>query len=361
VRRPALARTLARLRTGGPDAFYRGPVAAALVAAVKKEGGVLSLEDLQAYAPTDRTPLTIPYRGHQVASMPPPSSGGIVIAQALGILERRVKDPSQISRTSSAWLHLLTEALKHGFADRARHLGDPDFVDVPLGKLLDPAYHTDLAGRIADDKVLPPARYGFGGEPAALPKDGGTAHLSVIDAEGNAVALTTTVNLWFGAKIVAGDTGVVLNNQMDDFSLAPDVANAFGLVGTDKNAVAPRKRPLSSMSPTIVLEGDRVKMVVGGAGGPTIISGTLQVLLNVLDFKMDAQAASAAPRVHHQWRPDVLVHEPEIATDVVQALERRGHKTRPRDHLTLVNVVVRTADGVEAASELRGSGAPAGY
>jgi gamma-glutamyltranspeptidase/glutathione hydrolase len=361
VRRPALALTLRRLREGGPDAFYKGKLAEGIVKAIKAAGGVISLEDLAGYKAIERAPIEVGYRNFRVFSMPPPSSGGIVIAEVMGILAERVKDPSTIARGSSGYLHVLAEALKHGFADRARLMGDADFVDVPLAKLLDPAYHKQLAARIDDKAVLAPERYGMGGPATPPPKDGGTAHLSIIDAEGNAVALTTTVNLGFGARVPPGDTGIVFNNQMDDFSVAPGTANAFGLVGSAQNAVAPGKRPLSSMAPTVVLEGDRVKMVAGGAGGPTIISGTLQVLLNVLDGKMDVQAASAAPRVHHQWKPNVLSLESDIPLDVVQGLERRGHKTAVREHLTLVNAVVRTADGVEAAAEFRGGGGPAGY
>jgi gamma-glutamyltranspeptidase/glutathione hydrolase len=361
VRRPALAATLAKLRAGGPDAFYRGPIAQAIVESVRAAGGVMTLEDLAGYAPVERAPLETRYRGFRVFSMPPPSSGGIVVAQALAILSERLKEPPRgPGRFSSSYLHVLTEALKHGFADRARHLGDPDFATLPIEKLLDAAYHRELAARIADDRVLPPERYGLPG-PASPPKDGGTAHLSVIDADGNAVALTTTINLWFGAQLVAGPTGILLNNQIDDFSLAPDTPNAFGLIGKDKNLVAPNKRPLSSMTPTLVLEGDRIKLAVGGAGGPRIISGTLQVLLNVLDGKLDAQAASASPRVHHQWSPDVLSVEPEFPRDVIEALEKRGHKIRATDHVARVNVVVRAAEGVEAAAELRSRGAPAGY
>ena len=362
VRRPELAATLKQLRTRGPEAFYTGDIALSIVEAVKQAGGVMLPEDLRRYAVVVRPPVEIDYRGYRVFSMPPPSSGGIVIAEVLGILAERVKDPAKLARGSSAQLHLLAEAFKHGFADRARLLGDPDFVQVPTAKLLDPAYHKQLAGRIEDGAVLADTRYGMGGGPQP-PNDGGTAHLSVIDAEGNAVALTTTVNTWFGAHVLAGKTGIVLNNQMDDFSLAPNTPNAFGLVGNAQNAVAPGKRPLSSMSPTVVLEGDQVKMVVGGAGGPTIITGTLQVLVNVLDWKMDAQAASAAPRIHHQWQPPQLVHETDIPADVISGLEKRGHKTRPRDPLTpsLVNVVVRTVRGLEAASEFRSGGAPAGY
>ncbi len=361
VRRPALAATLRQLRTSGPEAFYRGPIAREILAAVKASGGVLSADDLEHYTVIDRQAIETDYRGYRVLSMPPPSSGGIVIAEALGVLSQRVPDPKQFARGSSAYIHLLAETLKHGFADRARLLGDADYVKVPLDKLLDPAYHRELAGRIDAEKVLPAEKYGMGGGSPPPPRPGGTAHLSVIDAEGNAVALTTTVNTWFGAHLLAGRTGIVLNNQMDDFSIAANTPNAFGLVGSAQNAVAPGKRPLSSMSPTVVLRDGAVKMVVGGAGGPTIITGTLQVLLNVLDHGLDAQAASAAPRMHHQWVPEVLALERDIPRDVVEALEGRGHKVEARDTLATVNVIVRTDQGLEAAAEFRSGGGPAGY
>jgi gamma-glutamyltranspeptidase/glutathione hydrolase len=361
VKRPALAGTLRELRLSGPEAFYRGRLAREIVGAVKGAGGVLTLQDLQAYKVVERQAISTDYRGYRVLSMPPPSSGGIVIAEALGILSQRLPDPGRVARGGSAYIHVLAEALKHGFADRARLLGDADFVQVPLDKLLDPRYHRTLAARIDAERVLPLERYGLSGEGPEMREGGGTAHLSVIDAEGNAVALTTTVNTWFGARLIAGRTGIVLNNQMDDFSIAPDTPNSFGLVGGAQNAVAPGKRPLSSMSPTIVLRDDAVKLVVGGAGGPTIISGVLQVMLNVLDQKLDAQAASAAPRMHHQWRPESLVLEPDIAPDVASALERRGHKIERRDGLGFVNVLVRNDRELEAAAELRSGGAPAGY
>jgi gamma-glutamyltranspeptidase/glutathione hydrolase len=366
-RRPDLAWTLGRLRDGGADAFYKGEIAAEIVRAVKGAGGVMTAEDLARYTATDRTPLEVPYRGLRVYAMPPPSSGGTALIEALGILEARYPDRAalvKLGRGSSAYLHLLAEAFKHGFADRARYLGDSDFVSVDIAHLTDPAYHRQLAARINDGAVLPHESYGtpLAGPPVAPPKDAGTAHISVIDADGNAVAMTTTVNLLFGARLVAGKTGIVLNDQMDDFSMQPGVPNAFGLVGTAQNAVAPGKRPLSSMTPTLVLDGDRVKMAVGAAGGPTIITATTQVLLDVLDFQLDAQAAVAAPRIHHQWQPDVLAVEPDVARDVVDNLGKRGHKLREIPKIGTANVVLRAADGmIEAGAEPRSAGAPAGY
>ena len=361
VRRPALGKTLAMIAKQGPKVFYEGEIAKDLVATVTAAGGVLSAADLSGYAASDRQPIETTYRGLRIVTMPPSSSGGIVVATALGILERVVPNPKLLGHNSSAYLHALVEALKHGFADRARHLGDSDFVQVPLQKLLSKEYQGELAARFKPESVLPSAKYGMPGSDPVVPVDGGTAHLSVIDSEGNAVALTTTVNLWFGAHIVSEKYGIVLNNQMDDFSIKPGTENAFRLLGTEKNAVAPNKRPLSSMSPTLVFDDKGVKIAVGGAGGPTIISGTLQVLLNIVDFGMDAQAASSAPRIHHQWMPETLSYEPEIPVDVIKALERRGHKTQSRDQLTKVNVVVRTEKGFEAAAEVRGDGLPAGY
>ena len=363
-RRPELGRTLARLRAGGPDAFYKGPIAQAIVGAVKAAGGVLTAADLEGYSVTERTPIEITYRGLRVLAMPPPSSGGAALAETLGILAARYPDAGALDKLgagSSAYLQTLAEAFKHAFADRARHLGDPDFVSVPLDHLLSPAYHAELARRIKDDGVLPSDRYGTSDAPSALHHDGGTTHLSVVDAEGNAVALTTTVNLGFGAHLVAGDTGIVLNDEMDDFAMQPGVPNGFGLIGSAQNGVAPRKRPLSSMTPLIVLDGEGVKLVAGAAGGPTIITATTQVLLNVIDFKMDAQAAIAAPRIHDQWFPEVLMVEPEIPRDVADALSHRGQKVKEIPHVGVSNLIVRTKVGLEVAAEPRSPSTPAGY
>jgi len=363
-RRPELARTLGKLRAGGADAFYKGEIANEIVKAVAGAGGVLSAADLAGYTATPRTPLAGDYRGLRIYSMPPPSSGGVVLLETLGIFAVHYPTSADVQRDgrgSSAYLHVLSEALKHGFADRARYLGDTDFVPVDLPHLTSPAYHAELARRIKPDAVLPRDAYGTLGAPPAEHHDHGTTHLSVIDADGNAVALTSTVNLGFGAHLLAGKTGIVLNDQMDDFSLTPGVPNAFGLIGNEQNAVAPGKRPLSSMTPTIAVDGDgRVRLVVGAAGGPTIISSTIQVLLNVLDWKLDAQAAVAAARIHDQWFPELLAVEPDVPRDVTDGLQRRGHKIMEMPHIGTANVLVRTDKGIEAGAEPRSPSSPAG-
>jgi gamma-glutamyltranspeptidase / glutathione hydrolase len=363
-RRPDLAWTLGKLRAG-PDAFYKGEIAKEIVAAVRAAGGVMTLEDLASYATVDRTPVETSYRGLRVFSMPPPSSGGVALIEMLGILGARTPsgvEAAREGRGSAAQLHIVAEAFKHAFADRARYLGDTDFVAVDVPHLTSPGYHAELARRIKPGAVLPRDAYGTLGPPPAPRKDAGTSHLSVIDAEGNAVALTTTVNLSFGAKLVAGKTGIVLNDEMDDFSLQPGVPNAFGLIGNEQNAIAPRKRPLSSMTPTVALDdGGRVRVVVGAAGGPTIITSVAQVIMNVADWKMDAQAAIAAPRIHHQWFPELLGLEPEIGADVAAGLAKFGHKTKTFPHIGTVNLLVRTDAGIEAAAEPRSPSQPAGY
>ena len=363
-RRPDLAWTLGKLRAG-PDAFYKGDIAKEIVRAVRAAGGVLTAEDLARYTTVDRTPLETSYRGLRVLSMPPSSSGGVALIEMLGILAARSPagfDPVREPRGSAAQLHVLAEAFKHAFADRARYLGDTDFVAVDVPHLTSPAYHAELARRIKPGAVLPRDAYGTLGPPPAPPKDAGTTHLSVIDAQGNAVALTTTVNLGFGAHLIAGKTGIVLNDEMDDFSLQPGVPNAAGLIGNEQNAIAPNKRPLSSMTPTIALDGDgRVRVVVGAAGGPTIITATAQVFMNVVDWKLPAQEAIAAPRIHHQWFPEMLGVEPGIAADAIAGLGKIGHKVRPFPHIATVNLLVRTDAGIEAAAEPRSPSQPAGY
>jgi gamma-glutamyltranspeptidase/glutathione hydrolase len=363
VARPELAKTLARLRRQGARAFYRGDIARAMVAETTAAGGVLSIEDLAHYTPVERTPLETKFLGRRVVTMPPPSAGGVIIVEALGILSDRIATLQRDRfQPSPAYFHLVAEALKHGFADRARYLGDPDFVHVPLERLLDPSYHHELALRFRPDHVLAHDAYGTPSpRPAEPARDGGTAHISVVDREGNAVALTTTINLEFGARLVAGSTGIVLNDEMDDFTPVGDGSDVFSLPGSDANRAAPGKRPVSSMSPTLVLGDKGVEVVAGAAGGPRIVSATLQVLLDVLALGLNAGQAVAAPRIHHQWDPDLFFYEPGVPAEVVHALERIGHITKLRPDIGKANLILRSPDGLDAAADARSGGAPAGY
>jgi gamma-glutamyltranspeptidase/glutathione hydrolase len=309
----------------------------------------LSADDLAAYRPRWRAPLSTTYRGYEVFTMPPPSSGGILLTM-LNVLSG--DDVAALGRTSPAYLHLLAETLKHGFADRARWYGDPGFTRVPVARLTSAAYARELRRRIRPDATLPLARYGS--EP-----DSGTTHLSVLDAEGNAVACTSTINTAFGAMLMGGDTGVILNNEMDDFAIAPGVPNAFGLIGAEANAVAPRKRPLSSMTPVIAVAGGRPRIVAGGSGGPLIVSATLQTLVGIVDFGLDPAAAVAAPRIHTQWAPPVVGVESGFDPAILDELARRGHTTRPLPFAGAVQVAVDEGGRLSAAADPRKRGGTA--
>ena len=361
--RPQLAKTLARLRAGGARSFYRGDIARAIAAAATAAGSALTVEDLAAYQPVERLPIEVSFLGRRVLLMPPPSAGGVIMAEALAIIGNELAAlPSREDPLSPSYLHLLAESSKHGFADRARYLGDPAFSKLPLDHLLDPTYHRELAARFSPDRVMPHASYGTPLPPTAgAARDAGTAHVSVVDKAGNAVALTTTINLEFGARIIAGSSGVVLNDELDDFTAAPGQPDVFALAGGPANQPAPGKRPLSSMSPTIVLGKNGVELVAGAAGGPRIVSATLQVLLDVLLFGRNAQEAIAVPRIHHQWEPDVLFHEPGVPAEVVRALAKKGHRTEARPDIGKANAIVRTPQGLDAAADPRSGGAPAGY
>ena len=328
---PELARSLEAIARRGPDALRSGGIAEAIVKSVRESGGVLTLEDLAGYRTRWRTPLRGTYRGFEILSMPPPSSGGAHLVQMLNTLEPF--DLRARGVNSSKTIHLVAEAMKLAFADRAAHLGDPDFYPVPLAWLTSKRYGLELSERLRPRAFWrkPPWRWGrrgvlrVEGPGTPPPDDAGTTHISVLDYAGNAVALTQTVNTLFGSGITAPGTGIVLNNEMDDFSAAPDAANAFGLIGDGANAVEPGKRPLSSMTPTIVLREGRPWLVLGSPMGPLIITTVLQTLLNVIDFDMNIEDAVSAPRFHHQWRPDRLLLEPEHPRDVVQRLEGWGH------------------------------------
>ena len=356
VRRPELGRTLRRWAKTGGRVLNDGAGADAIVATVAADGNPMTVEDLTTYAPKDRQPLIGHYRGYTVVTMPPPSSGGIALLQVLDALED--VDLRSLGHNSSAYIHRLVEAMKHAFADRAHHLGDPDFVAVPTKRLLSEERITEIVEAFDSERTFDPDAYG---DPIASPRDGGTQHISVIDSDGSAVALTTTINLGFGSGLVVDDFGVILNNEMDDFSLAPGVPDAFGLVGSQANAIAPGKRPLSSMTPTLVLDSDgRVVLAIGASGGSTIISSTIQVLLAILEFDMDPQAAVSSPRVHHQWLPDKLWMEPGFSRDVTDALEERGHDLVIQRGFSAVQAVLVTADGAEGGADPRKGGWPAG-
>jgi len=363
VRQPELAATLQHIADDGPPAFYRGAMAKRIAQSVQARGGILTEDDLKQYRPTWRRPLRGSHHAAEVVTMPPPSSGGGVLLQILGIL--RHDELAAFGPNSPTFLHLLAEAMQHGFADRARFFGDPDFVHVPLADLLAPANTASVRRRIRMSGTLDHADYGStigrgtGGRAAAV--DAGTSHVSVMDADGNAVACTSTVNTAFGAMLVAGDTGIILNNEMDDFSAQPGVPNVYGLIGAEANAIAPRKRPLSSMTPTIVTRNRQAILAAGGSGGPLIISATTEVLLNILDFNMDAATAVAAPRIHHQWTPAVLNVEPGIPPLTRQALARFGHVVKEMRDMGVVQAVRRTAGVFEGASDPRKGGEAAGW
>lgn len=352
---PMQAETLAQLGKLGPDWFYKGQLAREMVRTVRHAGGLLSRQDLEDYRVTWREPVRGSFRGHQIVSMPPPSSGGAVLLEILQVLEHFPLE--SMGQNSSAYLHTLAEALKHGFADRAETMGDPAFVKVPLARLLSPLYARALARRINPlrTRKVDPKRH-------PMVEDQGTNHLSVVDVAGNVVAATTTINYAFGSLLAVPGRGFLLNDQMDDFSIRPGVPNAFGLIGGDANAVAAGKKPLSSMTPTIVFRQGAPVLVSGGAGGPRIITGTLQTILNVLVFEQDVQEALDAPRIHHQWMPDSLECEDAIPMDVLRALGERGHRVELRRSLhNRVQAVAVTADGLEAATDPREQGGTAGY
>ncbi len=324
-RQPDLAGSLKRIARSGPEAFYRGPIARKIAAEMLANGGLISLEDLAAYRVVEREPVTGEYRGYRIVSMPPPSSGGVHIVQMLNILENF--PVADYGFGSVDGIHLLAETMRLAYADRSKHLGDPDYYDVPLGWLTSKDYARELAGRIDMSEATPSAQVRPGVAPVAESPD--TTHYSVVDAAGNMVANTYTLNFSYGSGITVPGTGILLNNEMDDFSAKPGVPNAFGLIGGEANAVEPGKRPLSSMTPTLVFRDGRPLLATGSPGGSRIITTVLQQLVNLIDHGMDIADATHAPRVHHQWLPDVLSIEPGFSDDTLALLGARGHKLEP--------------------------------
>ncbi len=325
LRQPDLAATYRAIAAHGSGWFYGGEFARRVDRWMGANGGILTRGDLSRYRIRLREPLRTRYRGYEIVGFPPPSSGGVHVGQILNILEALPMKSE--ARDSAAFIHRVTEAMKLAFADRAYWLGDPDFTHVPRG-LLDTNYAAGLAARISPDRAS--VVTGHGEPPDAASRWFGkhTTHFSTADGQGNWVACTATINTTLGAKRVVPGTGVFLNNEMDDFAAAPGVRNAFGLVGGDANAVAPGKRPLSSMSPTLVFKDGRPILSVGAAGGPTIISQTLLAILGVVDFGLNVHDALAAPRFHHQWSPDVLQIEASVSDEVVSRLSAMGHRVQ---------------------------------
>ncbi|MDP6467889.1 MAG: gamma-glutamyltransferase [Pirellulaceae bacterium] len=339
-----LAKTYRRIAAHGTKWFYHGPIAAAVDRWMAANGGILSREDFAAYRARERTPLTTTYRDVTVIGFPPPSSGGIHVAQMLQMLEQfNLRQMYEADRAQ--FVHVVAEAMKLAFADRAHWLGDADFAPVPKG-LIDRKYTADLAQRINVARVTGIAAHGM--PPAATSDVFGrkhTTHIAAADADGNWVAITATVNTTFGSKVIVPGTGIVMNNEMDDFSIQPGVPNAFGLIGAEANAVAPGKRPLSSMSPTIVLRDGQPILTLGAAGGPTIINQVLLGIIRRLDLQQDLEHALAAPRFHHQWRPDTLKVESDFSKTVLDSLKRRGHKLKVVKRIGVTQAIDQSSAG----------------
>ncbi len=359
-----LAKTLQQIATD-PQSFYTGNIARAIASDMATNGGLITLEDLKTYKPIWRTPVCGSFRQARICSMPPPSSGGVHLLQILNMI-------GDTDFKAKGWhnpdvLHLMVEAMRIAYADRSEYLGDPDFVKVPVQQLISRKYAAKRRQEIRTDRATPSTRV-KPVDKATLERftkseSPDTSHLTVVDKQRNAVSLTFTVNYGFGSGVVTPGTGILLNDEMDDFAAAPGVPNAYGLVGGDANAIAPRKTPLSSMTPTIVTQNNRLKMATGAPGGSTIITTVLQVILNVLAYDMDAGEAVSVPRIHHQWLPDELRIQPfGLDTATIAELRRRGHKIEVRSPWGNANAIVVTPDDkLEGAADPRGEGSPSGY
>jgi gamma-glutamyltranspeptidase/glutathione hydrolase len=348
-----LAASLRLIAEQGPSALYRGPIGQKLVAAVARAGGNLTIADLRSYEAVVREPVRGDYRGYEIVSMPPPSSGGVHVVQILNTLEGF--PIGSLGHNGATTIHLMAEAMKLAYADRSEHLGDPDFVAVPVAALTSKAYAAHLRGLIDRNRARPALEI-KPGDPTLF-ESPDTTHFSIVDAAGNAVANTYTLNFGYGTGLVAAGTGILLNNELDDFSAKPGVPNAYGLIGGDANAVGPNKRPLSSMSPTIVLREGRPFLVTGSPGGSRIITTVLQIIMNVIDHGMNIAEATYAPRIHHQWLPDELRIEEGLSPDTIRLLEQMGHEVRVQDAMGSTQSIMVTAAGLFGSSDPRTPGA----
>jgi gamma-glutamyltranspeptidase/glutathione hydrolase len=326
-KQPELAETLRRMKEEGPREFYEGRTARFIVEDVKSNGGLITFQDLKDYKPVEREPLRGTYRGYDVITMPPPSSGGVALLEMLNILENY--DIAEMGHQSSGKYHVMIEAMRRAFADRAEFLGDPGFVKVPAKSLTSKSYSRVIQQSINPGKATPSAEVRHGNPTANESKE--TTHYTVVDSMGNIVSNTYTINGWFGSGATVRGAGFLLNNEMDDFAAKPGIPNAYGLIQGEANSIAAGKRPLSSMTPTLVLKDGKLYFGIGSPGGPTVINQMLQIILNVIDHGMNIQQAINAPRIHHQWQPDAVVYEPYgIARDVLEALKAKGHQFADR-------------------------------
>ncbi|MBV8888310.1 MAG: gamma-glutamyltransferase [Alphaproteobacteria bacterium] len=356
---PDFAETLALIARQGSDAFYRGPIAAALAEASAAGGGILTAQDLAGYRVVDAPPVTCRYRGAVIVSSAPSSAGGTILCELLGILE--AWDIRGLGFRSPASIHLLVEAMRHAYLDRNTYLGDPAFVGNPLEFLLSPAHAAAIRAAIAPDQATASASLRAGTPPHERSE---TTHFSVVDRDGNAVALTYTLNGNFGAGVMAPGTGFLLNDEMDDFSVKPGAPNLFGLVQSERNAIAPGKRPLSSIAPTLVERDGRLALVLGSPGGSRIITSVLETVMNVLDYDMSPQAAVEAPRVHQQWLPDTVFYERAgLSSDTIAELTRMGYTLAERAPWGAVELIAIGPDGhlTGASDPRRPAGAAVGY
>ncbi len=361
-KQPELAQTLSRIQKFGAKDFYEGQTAKLIAADMRAHNGLITLQDLKNYQPKERAPIRGSYRGYEIISMPPPSSGGIVLLQTLNILENY--DLRRMSYNSSEKYHVLAEAMRRSFADRAEFIGDPDFADVPTARLIDKNYARQRSKTIDSDKASKSAKIGHG-EPIGK-ESMDTTHFTVVDAEGNVVTNTYTINDLYGSAVTAKGTGVLLNDEMDDFAAQPGKPNMFGLVQGERNSVQPKKRPLSSMTPAIVLRRDgSLWFALGARGGPRIITAVLQTIINMVDHDMNIQQAIDAPRIHHQWLPDEILHEPYgMNSDTLKVLEKFGHNFagKPGYSASLTGIAIEEKTNVRlGAIDSRSDGEAVGY
>lgn len=350
-----LAHTLELIRDHGKAGFYEGETADKIIAEMQRSGGIISLLDLKNYTAVERTPRTFDYNGYQVVSMPLPSSGGILLQQMLGMLS--LYPVARYGFESARSVQLMVEIERRAYADRAKYLGDPDFIKVPVNKLVAPSYlkkrMQDFSfGKANKSENIPAGTFAESEE---------TTHLSVVDRRGNAVSTTYTLNNLYGSKVVVGHAGFFLNDEMDDFSAKPGVPNMFGLVGAEANAIAPGKRMLSSMTPTIVLKDQKPFLVLGTPGGATIITSVFQTIVDILDFNLPVSEAINAPKFHHQWKPDLVYIENGFPDSVQNTLHKMGYHFKPRGPIGRTEVIKITGDTITAVADSRGDDSAAGY